>query len=221
MSILANLFTLASLFSAFMSIIFSFGERFIPAAWALIISMVLDGIDGQVARKNLFLGPFGSELDSLVDGVAFGVAPSVLGYAFLYPRFSFWAIIALFLYLSCSIIRLARYNLMPKEKQAWYFHGLPTTASGGLVAGFVLVHAQFALFSSGGVFLFLVLALAALMVSRVRYLNLDGLKRVMKKGFWLVMLAALVLAFFSPELAVFGVLVLYIALGPFLAIRLT
>jgi len=221
MSHLANLLTLLSLFCGFASVVFSLEQRFSLAAWALIASMVLDGIDGQVARRSTSSSTFGRELDSLADAVCFGVAPAILGYGCIYHRFHLWAILALFIYLSCSIIRLAYYNVTPKEKMAWFFYGLPTTASGGLLASFVLVYMGHAAFPPEGAFLFLVFALSVLMVSRVRYLNLDGLRSVMKQGFWLVILAGLVLFFFSPGLAIFSVLALYVVIGPFLAAKVS
>lgn len=221
MSHLANLLTLLSLFCGFASVVFSLEQRFGLAAWALIASMVLDGIDGQVARRSTSSSTFGRELDSLADAVCFGVAPAILGYGCIYQRFHLWAILALFIYLSCSIIRLAYYNVTPKEKMAWFFYGLPTTASGGLLASFVLVYMEHAVFPPEGVFLSLACALSVLMVSRVRYLNLDGLRSVMKQGFWLVILAGLVLFFFSPGLAIFSVLALYVVVGPFLAAKVS
>jgi len=180
---LANFLTILSLLFGFISIIFSLESHFTFAGWSIALSVLFDGLDGQVARKNPTPSEFGKELDSLVDVISFGIAPSILGYIFIYRHFHLWATLALFVYLFCGVMRLARYNITPKEKLVNYFYGLPTTVSGGVLASFVLI------FRKGNdlsplprsepiIFLLLVLTLSFLMLSRVRYLNLDGLKEM-------------------------------------------
>jgi len=80
MNYLANFLTVLSLFFGFLSIIFSLESHFTFASWAIILSVIFDGLDGQVARKNPVPSEFGKELDSLADVVSFGIAPSILGY---------------------------------------------------------------------------------------------------------------------------------------------
>jgi len=123
MNYLANFLTVLSLFFGFLSIIFSLESHFTFASWAIILSVIFDGLDGQVARKNPVPSEFGKELDSLADVVSFGIAPSILGYIFIYRTFYFWATLALFIYLFCSVMRLAKYNITPKDKLADYFYG--------------------------------------------------------------------------------------------------
>jgi CDP-diacylglycerol--serine O-phosphatidyltransferase len=225
----ANSLTISSLLGGFLSIIFSLEEHFTFACWAIILSVVFDGLDGQVARRNPTPSAFGKELDSLVDVISFGIAPSVLGYIFIYREFHFWATVALFVYLLCSVLRLAKYNITPKEAMADYFYGLPTTVSGGVLASFVLIYRK----RGGGVlpeyvpvlFVVLVLLLAWLMVSRVRYLNLDGLKAILGKHKFIIiifLIAALIEAAILKKVGVtvFLLLLIYLLFSPFVVKRI-
>lgn len=238
MNILANFLTVLSLLCGFISIIFSLESHFTFASWAIILSVVFDGLDGQIARRNPIPSEFGKELDSLVDVISFGIAPSVLGYIFIYREFYLWATLALFIYLFCSVMRLAKYNITPKEKLVNYFYGLPTTASGGILASFILIYRkkQEMLLPSfipkillptfiPVIFLFLVLLLAFLMISRVKYLNLDGLKQLLgekTKLTVLVLVILLIVASFLRKVgvAVFMLFLIYLIFSPFAARRL-
>ncbi len=192
----ANFLTYLSLFCGFISMIFSLEGHFTFACWAILVSVVLDGLDGQVARYNPVPSEFGKELDSLVDVVSFGIAPSILGYTFIYQDLYLGAVAALFIYLTCSVLRLAKYNITPKESMKSFFYGLPTTASGGVLASFVLMNrrAQYMELPAHVpyVFIALVLILSFLMVSQVRYLNLDGLRRLFGKYAWAAVVALLI-----------------------------
>lgn len=216
MNSLANFLTILSLVFGFISIIFSLESHFTFASWAIIISVVFDGLDGQVARINPIPSEFGKQLDSLVDAVSFGVAPSLLGYIFVYRDFYFWATSALFIYLVCSIVRLAKYNITPKEKLANYFYGLPTTVSGGILASFILIYRKYTRLPPHFIFLLVVLFLAFMMVSRARYLNLDGLKQIFGNKILPLLIAVFVIFIFIPEISVFALFALYLAFSPFL-----
>ncbi len=230
MNFLANSITVLSLVFGFVSIIFSIEGHFTFASWAIIFSVIFDGLDGQVARRNPVPNQFGKELDSLVDVVCFGVAPTVLGYIFVYKAFHFWATLALFIYLFCSVIRLAKYNITSKEKMTNYFYGVPTTVSGGVLASFILI------FRKGQdvyvlpeymptIFLFMVLLLAFLMVSRIRYLNLDGLKRIFGEKTTVTVLLLVILLILDAILKKAGVFIftlflIYLLFSPFVVKRL-
>jgi len=231
MNYLANFLTILSLVFGFVSIIFSLENHFTFASWSIIFSVLLDGLDGQIARRNPAPSDFGKELDSLVDVISFGIAPSVLGYIFVYRNFYFWATLALFIYLFCGVMRLARYNVTPKEKLVNYFYGLPTTVSGGILASFVLI-----LYRRGGdisplpqsipiIFLFLVLLLSFLMLSRVRYLNLDGLKQALAGRLrWivtiLIILLSVAILFKKAGTTMFILFLIYLLFSPFVVKRL-
>jgi CDP-diacylglycerol--serine O-phosphatidyltransferase len=223
MNNLANFLSILSLSCGFAAIIFALESHFTFASWAIILSVIFDGLDGQIARINPVPSEFGKELDSLVDAVSFGIAPSILGYIFVYRDFYLFATLALFLYLFCSVMRLAKYNVTPKEKLANYFYGLPTTASGGLLASFILIYRkkgtealpQFV----PAVFLFMVLVLSFLMVSQVRYLNLDGLRQVFGKKTILVVLILTILVIIAAFLrkaggTIFTLFLIYLLFSP-------
>lgn len=221
---LANLLTVLSLVCGFISIIFSLESHFTFASWAIILSAIFDGLDGQVARKNPIPSEFGKQLDSLVDVVSFGIAPAILGYVFIYRDFYLWATLILFIYLVCSVMRLAKYNITPKEAMAKYFYGLPTTASGGILVSFILVYRKKGLVALPQyvpvIFILMVLALAFLMVSRIRYLNLDGLKEVLGKNKIITVLLLVVFLVVAAFLKKVGVAVLllfliYLVFSPF------
>lgn len=229
MNNLANFLTVLSLLFGFMSIIFSLEAHFTFASWAIILSVILDGLDGQVARRNPVPSDFGKELDSLVDVASFGIAPAILGYTFIYSDFYASAAVALFVYLLCSVLRLARYNITPKEKMVNYFYGLPTTASGGILASFILIFRNKASIYLPRyvpiLFIFLVLLLAFLMVSRVRYLNLDGLKELFgkKAGALVAVLAvlmALALITRKAGTSMFALFLIYLIFSPLVVKRL-
>ena len=230
MNYFANFLTLLSLACGFVSIIFSIEGHFTFSCWAIILAVILDGFDGQIARKNPIPNDFGKELDSLVDVVSFGIATSILGYIFIYRAFYFWASLALFIYLSCSVMRLAKYNITPKDKMVNYFYGLPTTVSGGILASFILIYRKGKDISPLPqsipiIFLFIVLFLAFLMVSRVRYLNLDGLKQFFGRKTKLTVLVLAILLFFAIFLrkagvAIFTLFLIYLLFSPFVVKRL-
>ncbi len=230
MNFLANSLTVLSLICGFSSIIFCIEGHFTFASWAIILSVIFDGLDGQMARRNPVPSEFGEELDSLADVVCFGIAPSILGYIFIYRTFYFWATLALFIYLFSSVMRLAKYNITPKEKLADYFYGLPTTVSGGILASFILIYRKGKDISPlpqsvPVIFLFMVLLLAFLMVSRVRYLNLDGLKKLFGKKTnltVLILVAFLILDGFLKKAGVFifSLFLIYLLFSPFVVKRL-
>ena len=230
MNFLANSITVLSLICGFSSIIFCIEGHFTFASWAIILSVIFDGLDGQMARRNPVPSQFGKELDSLADVVCFGIAPSILGYIFIYRTFYFWATLALFIYLFCSVMRLAKYNITPKEKLADYFYGLPTTVSGGILASFILIYRKGKDISPLPqsvpiVFLFMVLLLAFLMVSRVRYLNLDGLKELLAKKTKLTVSGLIILLIFAAFLrksgvTIFTLFLIYLLFSPFVIKRL-
>jgi len=238
MNYLANLLTGLSLLFGFFSIIFSLESQFTFSCWSILFSVVFDGLDGQIARRNPVPSAFGKELDSLVDVVSFGIAPAILGYVFVYINFQILAVIALFVYLSCSVFRLAKYNITPKEKMVNYFLGLPTTMSGALLASFILIYRKKQemilpeflpniLYPQyiPAIFVILILILSFLMVSKVKYLNLDGLKQLMGKNLilWvsiaiLILIAAILLN--KTGFALFTIFLIYLIFSPFVVKRL-
>jgi CDP-diacylglycerol--serine O-phosphatidyltransferase len=148
---LPNLFTLAALFSGFYAIVQAMNERFEYAAMGIFAAMVLDGLDGRIARMTRTQSDFGAELDSLSDMVAFGVAPALVVYTWALRDFAFsktvpmlgpwlstrlgW--IAAFIYCACAALRLARFNTNIDVVDKRFFQGLPSPAAACVLAGLV------------------------------------------------------------------------------------
>ncbi len=137
--LLPNLFTTAALFAGFYAIVQAMNGKFEFAAVAIFIAMVLDGLDGRVARLTHTQSEFGAEYDSLSDMVSFGVAPSILMYEWAFRDLGKWGWFAAFIYCAGAALRLARFNTNIDVVDKRYFQGLPSPAAAALVAGFVWV----------------------------------------------------------------------------------
>ena len=143
--LLPNLFTTASLFAGFYSIVQAMNQRFEEAAIAIFIAMVLDGLDGRVARMTKTQSAFGAEYDSLSDMVSFGAAPALVIYEWALRPMDKLGWVAAFVYVAGAALRLARFNTNLDVVDKRFFQGLPSPAAAALVAGFVWVSHAFAL----------------------------------------------------------------------------
>lgn len=137
--ILPNLFTTAALFAGFFAIVQAMNQRFEVAAVAIFVAMVLDGLDGRVARLTHTQSAFGAEYDSLSDMVSFGVAPALVAYEWALKGLGKMGWIAAFIYCAGAALRLARFNTNIDVVDKRYFQGLPSPAAAALVAGLVWV----------------------------------------------------------------------------------
>jgi len=216
--VLPNLFTTASLFAGFYSIIASHQENFVVAAIAILISLVLDGLDGRIARITNTTSKFGAEYDSLADLVAFGVAPALLAYNWTMSFYGKWGWIAGFMFVVCGALRLARYNIQIGIIESKIFNGLPIPAAAALVATTVLF------FDYAGVegtfhnpyMIFFVIALSLLMVSNIKYYSGKDMKLFVRKPFISFFLMVVLLIVFAaiPEAMAFIVMLGYVISGP-------
>jgi CDP-diacylglycerol--serine O-phosphatidyltransferase len=137
--LLPNLFTTAALFAGFFSIVQAMNGRYETAAIAIFIAMVLDGLDGRVARLTHTQSAFGAEYDSLSDMVSFGVAPALVIYVWALKGMGKLGWIAAFVYCAGAALRLARFNTQLEVADKRYFQGLPSPAAAALIAGLVWV----------------------------------------------------------------------------------
>ncbi len=170
MNWLPNGLTSLNLVCGVLSIYYSFNQEFTIAALLIIGSLVADGLDGKVARALGISGDFGKELDSLCDGVSFGVAPAFLMYH--YGDFESIKVIGLSvvaIFSVCGVLRLARFNTMVGEVKG-YFLGMPIPTAGCLVATFVLSDIKLNLWFLVG----LMLLWGPLMVSTVKFPDFKG-----------------------------------------------
>ena len=137
--ILPNLFTLAALFGGFYAIVMAMNGRYELSCYGVFSAMVLDSLDGRVARMTNTQSAFGAEMDSLSDMVSFGAAPALIVYEWALKGLgkAGWAIA--FLYCACAALRLARFNTNLAIVDKRYFQGLPSPAAAALVVGFIWV----------------------------------------------------------------------------------
>lgn len=135
--LLPNLLTTGALFAGFFAIVQAMNGRFEQAAIAILVAMILDGLDGRVARLTNTQSAFGAEYDSLSDMVSFGVAPALVMYSFALKDLGKLGWIAAFVYCAAAALRLARFNTMLAVQDKRWFMGLPSPAAAALVAAFV------------------------------------------------------------------------------------
>lgn len=135
--LLPNAFTTAALFGGFFAIVQAMNLRFEAAAIAIFAAMVLDGMDGRVARMTHTQSAFGEQYDSLSDMVSFGVAPALVMYEWVLKDLGRWGWLAAFVYCAGAALRLARFNTNIGSVDKRFFQGLPSPAAAALIAGFV------------------------------------------------------------------------------------
>ncbi len=135
--LLPNAFTLAALFCAFFAITQSMHGRYDTAAVAVFVSMLLDGMDGRVARWTNSQSAFGEQLDSLADMVSFGVAPALIAYKWQLFEFGRIGYSAAFIYCACAALRLALFNTLIGKVDKRWFIGIPSPTAAALVIGLV------------------------------------------------------------------------------------
>lgn len=135
--VLPNLFTLAALFCGFYAIVMAMGNQYESSAIGVFFAMVLDSLDGRVARMTNTQSAFGAQMDSLADMVSFGAAPALITYEWTLKDLGRWGWFAAFVYCACAALRLARFNVNTEVVDKRFFQGLPSPAAAALVMGFI------------------------------------------------------------------------------------
>ena len=169
--LLPNLFTTGALFAGFYAIVQAMNGKFESAAVAVFIAMVLDGLDGRVARMTRTQSEFGAEYDSLSDMVSFGVAPALLMYEWAFRDLGKVGWFAAFIYCAGTALRLARFNTNHDTIDKRFFQGLPSPAAAALVAGFIWVMHDYGFIGTDVRWIAVALTVFAglSMVSNIRY----------------------------------------------------
>src|SRR5438045_7871369 len=169
--LLPNLFTTAALFAGFYAIVQAMNGRFDQSAVAIFVAMVLDGLDGRVARLTRTQSAFGAEYDSLSDMVSFGVAPALVVYEWSLKGMGKLGWLAAFVYCAGAALRLARFNTQLDVADKRYFQGLPSPSAAALVSGMVWVMVEREVSADGVKWLAWCVTLFAglTMVSTVKY----------------------------------------------------
>ena len=216
--LLPNLFTTASLFAAFYSIVSSLKSHYETAVIAIFIGMIADGLDGRIARLTNTQTPFGAEYDSLSDMVTFGVAPALLLYSWSLSQLGKLGWLVAFIYTAAVALRLARFNTQVETADKRYFQGLACPASAALVGSFAWFCHQYYLKNMLVVVLTAVFAIAcaALMVSNIRYYSFKELDLKGKVPFLYILLMVILFAAIAsnPSLVLFVGFLIYTLSGP-------
>jgi CDP-diacylglycerol---serine O-phosphatidyltransferase len=207
--LLPNLFTTAALFSGFYAIISSMNGHFDKAAVAIFIAMVLDGLDGRVARMTNTQSAFGAEYDSLSDMVSFGMAPALVAFTWSLQDLGKVGWVAAFVYAAAAALRLARFNTQLAVADKNFFTGLASPSAAALVAGTVWALNDMGVSGADVTWLMAILVPASglLMVSNIKYHSFKGLDLKGKVPF--VALLAVVLVFVVVSIDPAKVLLLF------------
>jgi len=211
--VLPNLFTLAALFGGFYAIVMAIDGRFELAAVGIFCAMVLDSLDGRVARLTNTQTAFGEQMDSLSDMVSFGAAPALIAYVWALKGLGRWGWISAFVYCACAALRLARFNVNTSVVDKRYFQGLPSPAAAALVSGFVWICTDLGI--TGGQMawpMFVVSLYAGLtMVTNVPFYSFKDIQMKRSVPFVVIVLIAIGIAIvnMAPPIVMFSLFVTY------------
>ena len=217
--IIPSLLTAANLFCGFYAIVSVLKSDYVTAAIAILIAMLFDGFDGKIARLTNSTSRFGVEFDSLSDLVSFGVAPGLLIYTWALNGYGKIGWLAVFLFVVCGAMRLARFNVQTSVSDSKYFLGLPIPAAAGLVATTVIFDDH--ILEMGKevrpiVVLVMTYLLAYLMVSTIKYRSFKDVHLGERKPLSALVAAVLLLIVIvaQPQIMLFVLFVLYASSGP-------
>jgi CDP-diacylglycerol--serine O-phosphatidyltransferase len=227
--LLPNLFTTANLFAGFYSVVCAINGNFYVACAAIFVAMVLDGLDGRVARMTNTQSAFGAEYDSMSDMVAFGVAPALLSYKWALYELGNVGLTVAFIYAACAALRLARFNTQIGVVDKRWFVGLASPAAAGVVAGLVWAVSEHDVYGkdmpvlAGLLFASAVALTGLLMVSNIKYYSFKDLDLKGRVPFVVMLVAVLGFAvvFSDPPRVLLLLFLVYAGSGPVnLAVRL-
>jgi CDP-diacylglycerol--serine O-phosphatidyltransferase len=216
--VLPNLFTTANLFCGFYSAIAAMKGMYEIAAISILIAVVLDSLDGRIARMTHTTSRFGGEYDSLCDLVTFGLAPSLLVYNWSLIAFGKWGWLGAFLFCVCGALRLARFNIQIGVIDSKVFNGLPIPGAAAAVATGILL---FYYLGGEGRFshlsvMMIMISLALFMVSSIKYYSFKDLDYFARKPFMSFVLIVLILVIIiaEPQIMMFTFAFGYSISGP-------
>ncbi len=216
--LLPNLFTTGALFAGFYAITSAMGGRYETAAIAIFIAMILDGLDGRVARLTNTQSDFGAQYDSLSDMVSFGAAPALVMYLWAFSSLGKLGLFAAFIHMAGGALRLARFNTQLGSADKRYFQGLPSPAAAAILAGFVLISLEYGysieIIKYPAVILTMTTGL--LMVSNFRYSSFKDIDLKGKVPFFVAIAVMLAIAFVmaQPQTMLFLLFLGYAISGP-------
>jgi CDP-diacylglycerol--serine O-phosphatidyltransferase len=216
--LLPNILTTANLFCGFYAMLASMQGGYELAAVVLVVAMVLDSLDGRIARMTNTMSKFGAEFDSLADLVTFGVAPAILAYSWSLSAYGKWGWLVAFLFVVCGALRLARFNIQIGIIESRVFNGLPIPGAASVIATGIMLY-----FYLGGEgkyhdipILLAIVALALFMVSNIKYYSFKDLNFFSRKPFMSFVLIVIILIIVAaePQITLFILSVSYSLSGP-------
>lgn len=217
--LLPSLLTTGNLFCGFLALLLTVQGRYMDAGIAIVVAMVMDLLDGRVARLMKATSQFGVEYDSLADVVSFGVAPAFLMYSFALAQLGRPAWFAAFLFVICGALRLARFNVFTGVSDKRYFTGLSIPAAAGVMGSSVIFVNSLGLEPSRGVLTTMAIGtylVALLMVSTFKYWSFKEVGWVQRhpaQTLLVVVLGVMIVAT-NPEFFLFILFTGYALSGP-------
>ena len=229
--ILPSLFTSANLVMGFLSVLFSIHGQFAAASWCIIVAIIMDALDGRIARWTKTTSSFGIEYDSLADIMSFGIAPSILMYQMVLQTMNKPGVTIALFYVIAGALRLARFNIKANEGTvSTHYTGLPIPAAAGILASFAL---SYELFENGTITFktipiimakmpvifksipVMMVIISILMISSVPYAAMKKLKLNRPKSFQLftLLVIGIMLVITYPQNTIFIIFTLYLLSG--------
>ncbi len=216
--LLPNLFTMAALFAGFYAIVAATKQQFEAASIAIFMAILLDGLDGRIARLTQTESKFGAEFDSLSDMVCFGLSPALVLYYWSLHYLGKAGWLAAFLYTACTGLRLARFNSQDQNENKRFFQGLSTTAAAGFIAGFIWFATTIKMNPQEMrlVIVAVTVLIALLKVSFIKYRSFKDFDMRDHVPFIAIVALALLLVFisFDPPSVLFSIFTVYVISGP-------
>ena len=222
--LLPNLFTTGALFSGFYAITSAMNQHYDISVAAIFVAMILDGLDGRVARMTNTQSEFGAQYNSLSDMVSFGVAPALVMYLWAFSTLGKVGLFAAFVHTAGGALRLARFNTQLTSADKRYFQGLPSPAAAAILAGFVWLCLEHGWSVDSIKYLALILTICTglLMVSNFRYSSFKEIDLKGKVPFFVAIAVMLSIAFVmaQPQTMLFLLFLGYAISGPFVTVTL-
>jgi len=218
--LLPNLFTTGVLFCGFFAIVQAMNGRFEISAIAIFVALVLDGMDGRVARWTNTQSEFGAQYDSIADMVAFGAAPALVAYTWVLKDLGTAGWIGAFIYCAATGIRLARFNTNIGVVDKRFFQGLPSPSGAAVMAGLVWVLVDFGLkpdqwYVIAGVTWVTAVFIGVTMVSNIPFYSFKEVNWKQRVPLWVILVAVLGLSVVAsrPSLVLFALFLAYACSG--------
>lgn len=220
--LLPNLLTTAGLFAGFYAVVASMQGAFASAAIAIFIAMIMDGLDGRIARMTNTQSDFGAEYDSMADMISFGIAPALVIYNWALFDLGKIGWLAAFVYVVGAALRLARFNTQVTTADKRYFQGLASPSAAAIIAGLVWLGTEYQWQSKPwGIYIaVMTMVVGLLMVSNFRYSSFKEVDWKGKIPFLGVLIIVLifVLVASEPPLVLFSGFAIYALSGPIMTL---